>query len=183
MKYSYSIFIAIFILGCSITQKTNRKRCNKIFKNDFSAIRNEKFETVSNENDTVVFNEVRYDCVFSAFYSSTVMYDKLGIWDQALFPENSRHPVLMWEDLNLFGDHKKYDVFTFGIESRKEIYASVMVFDQENNDLLAEDSEEKQKLTQFFGELLRNHDLEKEGFYEVYWKKVDPEFWEKHHGS
>ena len=102
------------------------------------------------------------------------MYDKFGKWDQAIFPENSRHPVLLWNDVSLFADSKKYDVFTFGEESFEHIYASVMVFDQENKDLFAEESEEKAKLTAYFGELLRNQDSEKKSFYEVYWKTVEP---------
>ena len=182
MRHIYYVIITILISSCSASKSSSDEyRCNKYYKNNYVEILNKKFETISSSNDTVIFNEVRYQCVYSAFFTSKVMYDKFGKWDQAIFPENSRHPVLLWNDVSLFADSKKYDVFTFGEESFKHIYASVMVFDQENKDLFAEESEEKAKLTAYFGELLRNQDSEKKSFYEVYWKTVDPKFWEKHH--
>ena len=67
---------------------------------------------------------------------------------------------------------------TDGLEEWKHIYASIMVFDEKETDLLSENSPEKQKLTNYFAQLLKNQNLEKKDFYEVYWKMVDPNRWE-----
>ena len=81
----------------------------------------------------------------------------------------------MWEKVDLFSDGKKYIVFTNGIEEWKHIYASVMVFDENEIDLLSDNSKEKEKLTNFFAESIKNLNTKEKFFYELYWKMVDPD--------
>ncbi|GAL81556.1 hypothetical protein JCM19274_401 [Algibacter lectus] len=54
-----------------------------------------------------------------------------------------------------------------------------MILDEKEKDVLTEQNEEKIALTNFFGELIKNHNPEKKDFYEVYWKMVDPKRWEE----
>lgn len=170
--------LPLLIFGCSSSQKIVEKdKCSKIYKNDFTAILNEQYATIVN-NDTIKFNEIRFECVFSAMYTHKIMFDKFGKWDKAIYPDNKKHPILIWEKVDLFSDGKKYTVFTNGIEEWKHIYASVMVFDDVETDLLANKSKEKENLTNYFAHLIRNQKTEKKDFYEVYWKMVDPNHWE-----
>ena len=174
MKYTFLIILVLVILGCTSTQKiVKEERCPKIYKNDYTDILNEKHETISN-NDTITFNEIRFECVYSALYSHKVMFDKFGKWDKAIYPSNRKHPILMWENIDLCANGKKYKVFTNGIEEWKHIYASVMVFDENDIDLLSNNSSEKENLTSYFASLIKKHKTENKGFYEVYWKMVDP---------
>ena len=175
MKCTTLITLVLIILSCSSSQKAVKdEKCPKIYKNSFTKILNEKQKTVLN-NDTISFNEIRFECVHSSFYTHEVMFEKFGKWDQAIYPSSRKHPILMWEKVDLFSDGKKYIVFTNGIEEWKHIYASVMVFDENEIDLLSDNSKEKEKLTNFFAESIKNLNTKEKFFYELYWKMVDPD--------
>lgn len=179
----FLLFISLIFIGCSSTKNLDRKsKCPKIFKNKFSEIRNEKYITI-NGKDSTAFNEIRFECVYSSLYTHKVMYDKYGKWNKEIYPSNKKHPILMWENIDLFEDDKKYTVLTNGIEEWKHIYASVMIFDDENKDVLSKESLDKQKITGLFAEYLQNQDHKKKDFYEVYWKIVDPDKWKSIKGN
>ncbi|MDX1773348.1 hypothetical protein DFR65_102114 [Oceanihabitans sediminis] len=178
MKKILSIISLFLIISCSSSQKVVKEaKCPKIYKNKYTEILSEKYETIYN-NDTISFNEIRFECVFSAFYSHKVMFDKFGKWDKTIYPSNKKHPILVWEKVELFSNGEKYNVYTNGMEEWKHIYASVMVFDENNKDLLSNESTQKERLTNYFADLIKNHKTEKRDFYEAYWTTVDPEHWE-----
>jgi len=173
MKFIYISIIFFIVLGCSSSQKVViETKCPQIYKNDFTEILNEKYETVYNK-DTIAYNEIRFECVFSAFYTHKVMYDKFGKWSKVIYPSNRKHPILMWKNVDLFSNGKKYNVLTNGIEEWKHIYASVMVFDEKNIDLLFKDSPEKESITNYFASLIRNNKSKKKEFYNEYWDMVE----------
>lgn len=168
----------VLILSSCSSQKIGKEnKCPRIYKNDFTEILNEKYNTIY-DLDTVTFNEIRFECVYSAFYTHKVMFDKYGKWNKEIFPSNRKHPILIWENIDIFSNGKKYIIMTNGLEEWKHIYASVMVFDNKESDLLSDSSTEKAAITNFFANLIKNHDSEKKAFYEVYWKMVDPKHWE-----
>ena len=101
------------------------------------------------------------------------MYDKFGKWNKAIYPSNRMHPILMWEKIDLFSNGNEYTILTNGLEEWKHIYSSIMVFDENETDLLSSSSSEKEAITNFFADLLKNHNTEKRDFYEIYWKMVD----------
>ncbi|WJS96570.1 hypothetical protein NYQ10_08930 [Flavobacterium johnsoniae] len=174
MKKNYITIIFFFFLNCSLAQKaTIEEKCPKIYENKFTEILNEKYVTV-NGKDTTKINEIRYECVYSAFYTHKVMYDKYGKWDKEIFPSNRNHPILVWKNIDLFSNGKRYTILTNGLEEWGHIYASVMILDENERDILTEQTEEKIALTNFFGELLKKHNTRKKAFYEVYWKIVNP---------
>ena len=173
--YIFTIIILSFF-NCS-SSKNKLNKCPRIYKNNFTEILNEKHITIY-ENDTIAYNEIRFQCVYSALNTHKVMYDKYGKWDSEIYPSNSTHPILMWTKIDLFSNEKEYTIFTFGIESFKHMYASVMVFDEDGKDVLSEQNDEKIRITKFFADLIKNHDLKKKDFYETYWTIVNPERWE-----
>jgi hypothetical protein len=172
MKSFYLIIVLLLIFSCSTSQKAvKNKKCGRLFKNGYSEILNDKYETVYNK-DTITYNEIRFECVFSSFYTRKVMFDKFGIWDKAIFPSNKNHPILLWEKVDLYSNGKKYNVYTDGIEDWSHIYASVMIFDENDNDLLSLDSPDRENLTKYFADLIKKNKIEKIDFYEIYWKTV-----------
>ncbi|NLN26106.1 MAG: hypothetical protein GX163_10790 [Bacteroidetes bacterium] len=176
MKAIYvSILFSVF-LSCASSPKTAKGKCPKIYENDFTEILNDVYITI-HEKDTLRINEIRYKCVYSSFYTHKAMYDKYGKWDKAIFPNNRNYPILMWHNIDLFSNEKKYTVLTNGLEEWEHIYASVMVLDENENDILAAPTEEKIALTNLFGDLIKNNNLNKRDFYEAYWKMVDPKRW------
>ena len=177
MKNASSIIILLIIVSCSSSKNVvDQKKCSKHYQNDFSEIIFEQYTTVSNA-DTVSYNEIRFQCVYSSFYTQKVMFDKFGKWDQEIYPINSRDPFLMWEGVDLFSNGKEYMVLANGFEGRYQSYASVMVFDEDENDVLSVQYEERDRIAELFAGLIRNQDEGKKSFYEVYWKTVDSERW------
>jgi hypothetical protein len=100
------------------------------------------------------------------------MFDKFGKWNNQIYLNNDRHPILIWENVKLFETKNKlYSVATNGVESWEEMYASVIVLDSNNKDCLAQSNAEKDSLVQFFANELINLSSDKK-FHEVYWKIV-----------
>lgn len=179
MKQFLLAALILTFYGCSTSEKvTKQEKCPKIYENDYTEILNEK-HLVASANDTTFINEIRFECVYSMFYTHKVMFDKFGMWDNKVFLNNTKHPILIWKNVDLFSDGKKYAVYTEGLEEWRHIYASIMIFDENDNDLLAEDSVEKEKLISYFSNLIKNQDNYKTEFYELYWKMVDPLNWRR----
>ncbi|WP_298422290.1 hypothetical protein [uncultured Kordia sp.] len=151
--------------------------CQQILKNDYSQIIMDNFASVVN-NDTLYINEVKYRCVHSASYTKKVMFDRFGKWHKVAFPDNnSRHPNLIWNNVKLLDDvDKKFTVVTRGEESRQTIYASVMIFDENGNDMLAENSTLRFRLIELFGYYIKENKNDRT-FFDAYWKMVDKKQW------
>lgn len=178
MKPTYILILFLIVLSCSSGKTIKQKKCPIFYINNYSKILNEKYKTIIGY-DTISYNEIRFACVNSAFYTHKVMFDKFGKWAKAIYPSNKKHPVLMWDSVDLFSNGIKYTVLTYGIEKSRHTYASVMVFDKYETDLLTTDSPIRESLTNYFAKLINKHNTKKKDFYEVYWKMVDPKHWEK----
>ena len=178
MKFTYLIIVFFIVFSCSSSQKVVKEtKCPKIYENDFTEILIEKYKTINN-NDTITYNEIRFECVNSALYTHKVMYDKFGKWNKEIYPSNRKHPILVWEKIDILSNGKEYTILTNGLEEWNHIYASVMVFDKNETDLLSSATEENEVITNAFADLIKNHKTEKKDFYEIYWKMVDPKRWE-----
>lgn len=164
------------LAGCSSHQVVKEIKCPQIYRNGFSEVLSTKYLTIYNR-DTISFNQIRFQCVHSALYTQKVLYDRFGKWDKEIYPKNSSHPILVWENVQLLSNGTKYNIMADGVEEWKNIYASVMVFDDEGNDILSDSSSEKLAITEVLADLIRNNDDRKREFYEIYWKMVDPKHW------
>ena len=174
-----TIIITLILISCSSTTNVNEKRCDSILKNDYKNIIEDKFKSIVNK-DTIYLNEVKYECVYSSFYIQKGMYDRFGKWNQEINPKGINNPILIWNNVKLFpNDTTEFIVAANGLESVGTIYASVLVFDKENIDLLSENSEYKTKLIDYFSEMIKSNNSNKNDFYELYWKKFDPKHWEE----
>ena len=175
----FTILVTLILFSCSSTNKVTEKRCKSILKNDYKNILKDKFESVVN-NDTIFLNEVKYECVYTAMYTKKGMYDRFGKWDKEIYPKGKHHPILLWNNVKLFpNDTTEFIVAANGLENVETIYASVLVFDKNNNDLLSDESEFKTKLIDYFSEMIKTNNEKKSDFYEIYWKTVDPKRWEQ----
>ncbi len=178
-----NIFLIIFVFLCQFgfSQKKSEKaeiRCPKIYKHKIKNIVIEPFLSVV-QNDTIQIFEAKYECVYSALYTHKAMFDKFGKWKKSVPNKNQNNPNLIWEKVSLFDDGKKYTVVTTGVEEWKYIYAGVSVFDENGKDLLAESSSEKQKIIDYFSELIIKNDDKKDAFYELYWTTFNPKRWKE----
>lgn len=176
LKVFSTIIGLVFIFNCGGSESVkNRKKCRKLYHGNYTNINNQEYKTIFKE-DTITYSEVRFECVISALMTHKVMYDNYGMWDEVVYPNNKKHPLLFWDKVDIFKDGNKYNIFTNGDEGsdNPKIYASFMVFNELNQDLLKSNSKEKEKLMKYFSDLIGNNDKEKRGFYEIYWQMVDP---------
>ena len=171
LKIIYLIVISILI-SCKTSDKILDEKCPGYVSKSIKKMEVDKFKFILNK-DSLSFNEVKFYCVYNtSFYTKKVMFDKFGKWNKEIYPNNERHPILLWENLKLFEkDTTHITIATLGEENRKTVYASFMAFDNEGNDLLADISYEK-KLIAYFEDLIKKNDPEKGGFYDIYWKVV-----------
>ncbi|MGM0635686.1 MAG: hypothetical protein ACQESK_06440 [Bacteroidota bacterium] len=180
-KLAVLIFILFGFLSCSnskmasengIKQKTTNPNTPFIYKNGF---KNFEIKPVlaSKDKDSTYVNELRFNAVLSAKYTQKLMFDEFGKWDKAIRPNNEKHPVLIWENIKLFDDKDKlYNIAANGVENWEEIYASVIVYDSNNSDCLAESNAEKDKILAYFSDGIKNLSSNNK-FYEVYRKMID----------
>jgi hypothetical protein len=157
--------------GVGIKRKTSNPNMPYIYKNGY-----ENFEIIPvltvHQKDSTYINELRFNAVFSAMYTKKLMYEKFGRWDKEIWINNDRHPTLLWEKRKIFGENgEAYTIATSGEESRKGMYASVIVFDNENHDCLTENSPKREFLINYFSNGIKRLSSSKE-FYDVYWKVV-----------
>lgn len=156
--------------GVGITQKTANPNVPIIYKKGYLNYNIVKIPAISNNDRNV--NELRFNAVFSALYTKKVMYDKFGKWTKEIRPNNEIPPILLWENVKLFEDENNlFTIYANGDENLKEIYASVLVYDQEKNDCLDDNNLFKDKIVDFFSNNIRTLSDSK-NFYDVYWASV-----------
>lgn len=165
MDKVFKLIIIIFLIvsgssltiGCaSSTLKENRGReCVKNYNNNFAYVLEADFKIVF-KMDTIISTEIRYQCCASSMYTIKAMNSKFGECDQSINYENSIGELYIWENIDLLGNNKKYSVVAFGAENTiHDIYSSIMVFDQKGEDILKYNSEEKQRIIEFFSQSIR----------------------------
>ena len=183
MKNIGWIFLFFLIITSS---KAQTKKHPTTVTNDYKSILEDKFVSIINK-DTFFINEIKYVGVHTGMLTKKIMYDKFGKWSREIYPKQKRHPLLVWDEIELFPKHPiKFTIITQGAEglegARKGLdktYASIMIFDKKNQDLLSENSEYKAKLIDYFSDLIKSNDYTKKEFYKIYWNTVDPNAWKR----
>ena len=158
--------------GVGVKQKTQNPNTPYIYKNGYLDYKIQPKLTVI-ENDSTYINELKFNAVFTAMYTKKLMFDNFGKWDKEIRPNNERHPILIWERKKLFeNDNTLYSIAASGEETWEEIYASVIVYDNENKDCLSETYTKKDALINYFSDGIKNLKTDNT-FYDVYWDMVN----------
>ena len=159
--------------GVGSPQKTKNPNTPYIYKNGYLNYTILKIPVIQ-KNDTTNLNELKFNAVFSAMYTQKVMYDKFGKWTKEVRPNgNDRHPILVWEKVKLFdNENKLFSVYANGEENKNEIYASVLVFDENNKDCLNDTSLNRAKIIEYFSNGIKELN-ENQDFYAIYWQSVN----------
>lgn len=177
-----SLLLIFILCGCSSSQKPastdndsasfhelyDKEQCSEYHKNGFSRISIGEYRNVI-DNDTVNYDEVRFECVHISFITQKVLFDHFGKWDKALTQQDYHGLLLMWQNVDLFSNGKRYTVVADGRESRNITYGSFMAFNQEGEDIVAENLAEKDEIIKLFKKWIRNNDLDDRAFFDTYW--------------
>ncbi|MCL7754650.1 hypothetical protein [Polaribacter sp. Z022] len=182
MKKTLTLLIIYYLFFSCTTSKAirntavNNGDCKYIFKNGFQNITDNNVLLVI-KNDTLLLTEIKYECTFHSFYTGGIMYNKYGKWNNTLSTNNGM-AMMIWNDIKLFkNDTTRFNIATKGTENTKTINSSIMVYDNNYNDLLSENSKYREKLIDYFSKRIKRYrNIDK--FYEEYWKTVDPKRWE-----
>ncbi|MGI9650443.1 hypothetical protein [Chryseobacterium sp. RLHN22] len=157
-----------------VAQKTYNPNTPFIYKKGFKNYNVFTKKIIKKNNDTTELNELKFNAVLSAMYTKQVMYERFGKWSKEVRPNiDESHPILVWEKVKLFeGEDKQYSVYANGDENWNEIYASVLVFDENNNDCLSTSYSNKEKIIEYFSNGIQSLSNGKD-FYKVYWQSVN----------
>lgn len=139
---------------------------NPFPKNSFEKAEITDFYSIV-QNDTITFKELKFTGVHSMHYIQKGIYDRFGKWDQAIY---SYDTLLVWNKVKLFkDDNKLFKVVGKGGRKWLHPYTSVMVFDQNDNDLLVKNSEYLKRLKDYFSTLIKTNNNSQVDFYIEFW--------------
>ncbi len=163
MKKTIPCILILLIISCATLKQSGKELL----------INNEDIEIVKvltiNNNDSLHINELRLH-LSSALYTKKFMFKKFGIWDEVI-KINEHKNYLIWNKCKLFDEKDEfYNVAASGVESRNEMYSSVIIINENNIDLLAENSKLKDTLISMFHYGIKKTSLSKDKFYNEYWK-------------
>lgn len=178
MKISFFI-VTLLISSCSATsdgkmvmRKTNNPNIPFVYKNGFKDFTIQALLMVE-DRDSSYINELRFNAVESALYTQKLMYDRFGKWTNETKQSTYAYPTLLWENVKLFDNKNKYyTVAVNGTESFENIFASVLIYDESNNDCLSPNSLEKEELINYFATGIKNLNTD-EKFYILFHQKFD----------
>jgi hypothetical protein len=119
---------------------------------------------VLKNRDSLFAKELKFYATHSSFYTRQSMYEKFGDWDKNLYIRGKSRPLLIWEKVKLFPDKEKYYyVIAGGSECTtcrvdlKNIYASIIVLDENRNDCLTDKNPNlKKEIINLFSDGIRN---------------------------
>lgn len=176
MHYRKLLFLLLIVssLGCSSLKKAEKVDCYRYHENGYQQ-KTTSFTELTIEGSVRSLMDIRYQCVYSALYTSKAMYDHFGKWTKMINVDEDVMQV--WQDVDVLGDGMKVSVITFGYEEWGSVLAGIMIYDQEK-DILLTNPEYRKSVAKFFSKAIKKNDKSKDAFYEDYWKAVNPEKWE-----
>lgn len=91
------------------------------------------------QGDTTYINELRFYNLVSARDVQIALYNAYGKWDDMYAGKyNPMINQLVWNKVNLLAQDTEYLLIADGEESGTEYFASVMIFNSENKDVLTQ---------------------------------------------
>lgn len=147
--------------------------CNgTLHVNNYSRYELASFSTVADGEKFITY-EGRFHCPYTTFYTSKVLYDQFGEWDQVIFYPDGRNEKLLWRNVQLFDDSKeKYIIAASGYEDELDIYASIIVFDQNGLDILNPNHPKSLEVMDLIGSMIQKNNEKDKDFYDLYAEEV-----------
>ncbi|WP_187477520.1 hypothetical protein [Amniculibacterium sp. G2-70] len=111
---------------------------------------------VENKETNSSFHELIFSDTHSSSYTVRVMMKNWTDQYRQLKPNDFRHSISQWSNIKLLkGVNELFTVFAFGIEDYDTIHSSVLVFDKDGKDCLADESPYQEKIIQYFAEEIK----------------------------
>lgn len=174
------LFSIIFfaIAGCNTSNATwDSKKCKGYYETGTFTNGIEEFQ-ITFKDVEATFNQLRFYCAPELGSTDKIMFDEFGTWNQSYDLNADKSRMLVWKNVDLFSNGKKYSVYTSKNPDRTGFpYTAVLVFDEADNDVLIPHNPVRDDLINYFSDIIRNHSDSKE-FYKEYWTTFYPKIWE-----
>jgi len=169
----FSLILVALLFNCTSKKPFENSRLYKhILEENPKSISYDQILTVSN-NDTVIYNQVRFKNRYSLTSTQKALYQKYGKWDQTLVSENINGYTLAWKGIELFSNEDEFTVLASSNEERNNSYASVIVLDENGNDIAINNNTIKQKIALVIGEMIWSTDLRNHKFNDAFYADRD----------
>ena len=123
---------------------------------------------VIQSHDTVNFIEIKFVNKISSTLSSRAMFDNYGFWNNEVSDDNINKRILIWNKVDLLKNGQYFNVATTGLENKEIQYASFIITDTLNNDVLASQSKLKDDLIIKMRSLMDSVDMKNRAFSKAY---------------
>lgn len=173
MKYSFLALILLALLSCKSSRNSIPKQESKTSR--FENISENQFISVV-ETDTLKLTDIYFENEYASFKTAEAMYIHLGIWDEVIRTSKAELPMLVWNNVKLLPtDSIPYNVVTSGGKTKAMFYASMMVLNNEGEDLLTSENKVfKNQIIEWMGNKINT--IQEGDFYHKYMKVLDPKY-------
>tara|TARA_R110000868_G_scaffold305561_1_gene566564 strand:- start:330 stop:818 length:489 start_codon:yes stop_codon:yes gene_type:complete len=154
IKLIITFVITISLISCSSSKINKDEILSKTNYNNLKIVKTSKIV----DNDTIIFNELRFYNINSALDTMKSMFLDFGTWtaeDTGLHQENITRKV--WEKVKLFEDKEEFSIVADGTETMTDFYACLIIVDSANRDCLDENYPLKNKIIDFFYERMKKN--------------------------
>ncbi|NER18458.1 hypothetical protein [Spongiivirga citrea] len=124
------LLLGVIVVSCAANKELSRE-------NDGFEWGVDEVEIASNGKVFIV-NELRFYEINSAKDAMLLMFQNYGKWDrrtEGKYQDNIKQ--LTWESIDLFSDNTLFTIIADGTETTSDYFASLIVFDSNGNDCLA----------------------------------------------
>ena len=96
------------------------------------------------------------------------MFDNYGFWNNEVSDDNINKRILIWNKVDLLKNGQYFNVATTGLENKEIQYASFIITDNLNNDVLASQTKLKDDLIIKMRSLMDSVDMKNRAFSKAY---------------
>ena len=171
-----SVFILIIFTTCkSSSNSTKKGDCYTYAIKNVNQIYEYKY-TLKVKDQTKYFTQLGF-CTHNPLVLEQIIYDVLGKWHKVIYEEETKKPLLIWE--NVYFDKIKSKINIISSSSYDSL-SWVLIYNNNSFDFLSSESIHKKNIVEYFVKKINtNTEREKSGFYEEYYTEFYPKRWEE----
>ncbi len=177
---SFRKFTSILVLSILTSCKSSSDSTKKV---DCYTYTIKNVDQISESEYTLKINGLKKDyvqlrfCTHNPFVATQILYDNFGHWNEIIYEENTKNPLLIWEDVYFDKTKSKVNILS---SSSYDKLSWILIYNNDSFDFLSSESKHKKIIVEYFiSEINTNTNHKESRFYEMYWKSVNPKRWKE----